>query len=125
MGGTSVCAESMAFIHDVVTREIYAAGMVGICFLVHHTSAVARKAFEEESGLAWEELGDFVGLVSIPKEGEDGEVGLGMTLLVCACPSSFQSHGPIPSPLHASVSACRPYLTRRPGHTLVEMAGDA
>ena len=77
--GTTVWAESMAFLLDD-NGQIDHAGLVGVCCLVHHSSSAARAAFERESGLVWGDYQDFICLASIPPEGD--ETSLGMTLLV-------------------------------------------
>ena len=60
--------------------DLSGAGLMQLVFMLHHTSAKARVAFETESGVSIDTSAydDYVCLVSIPRDGDD----LGMSLLV-------------------------------------------
>ena len=74
---TTVTTESMAFLGPS-PEHIHSAGLVGLCFMLHHSTEAAQVAFERSSGLCIGGFEDFIFLASIPGTLDD----LGMMLLV-------------------------------------------
>ena len=76
---TTVSSEDTIFLADAMTGEITGVGFCVLVFKLHHTSELARTAFEAASGLSFGCLDEYLCLASLP-QGESDDLGL--TLLV-------------------------------------------